>query len=169
MPLEGVLLGEVVVEVLAHVLVRVLLVLDVLATRVQVLLLLLQLDVHRAKLAAQVDVPGFGSLDVLAEVVAVGGDAVDVLSEGDDLDGLLGVEVFDSGDLSLVVVELSLFGLDVVAPRVDRSLCLLNFRQSLFQVKFECSGLVLLINAFSSLQILDLPKPLNLSKHVGPL
>ena len=43
---------------------------------------------------------------MLADIVAVGSNSINVLSQGTDLDDLLRVEVLDSGNFSLGVIEL---------------------------------------------------------------
>ena len=105
MSLHGFLLSGEVTKVLSHVGVRVGLRIDVFSDSEQVVLSLLDLDIVSSDGASEVNVSSFGLLDVLSEVVAVLRNSVDILSQSDALDVLLGVEVLHSGDFSLVVLE----------------------------------------------------------------
>ena len=114
MSLDGILLNSQVAKVLSQVRIGVGLVFDVFSGSVQVVFLLLDVDVEGSNLGSKVNVSRLGGLHVLSDVVAIAGNSIDVLSEGADLDYLLRVEVLDSSDFSLGVIELNGFGSNVI-------------------------------------------------------
>ena len=106
MSLDGVLLNCQVAEILSQVRVGVGLVLDVFSASVKAILSLFDVDIEGSNLSTKVDVSSFSGLNMLANIVAISGNSINILSEGRDLNNLLGVKVLNSGDFSLGVIKL---------------------------------------------------------------
>ena len=106
MSLDGVLLNCQVAEILSQVRVGVGLVFNVFSASVKAILSLFDVDIEGSNLSTKVDVSSFSGLDMLANIIAISGNSINVLSEGRDLNNLLGVKVLNSGDFSLSVIKL---------------------------------------------------------------
>lgn len=119
MAVDRILLLQLHVEVAAQVGVSVGKTLDVSLDSVQVLILILQSNVVRANDARQINVACLGSLDVLAEVIAVGAHAVDILAKGTNLNASRGVDVLQSGQLSFGFGESDLLVTDFKAASLN--------------------------------------------------
>lgn len=124
MSLDGVFLNCQVAEILSEIRVSVGLVLNIFSAGVEAILLLLDVNIVRSNLSSKVDVSSLGGLNMLANVVAIGGDSVDILSKSGDLNNLLGVKVLNSGNFSLGIIELGRLGSDVVGSSLDDLLSL---------------------------------------------
>eukprot|EP00356_Strombidium_inclinatum_P009815 CAMPEP_0170485420 /NCGR_PEP_ID=MMETSP0208-20121228/4702_1 /TAXON_ID=197538 /ORGANISM="Strombidium inclinatum, Strain S3" /LENGTH=169 /DNA_ID=CAMNT_0010759069 /DNA_START=275 /DNA_END=781 /DNA_ORIENTATION=- len=153
----------------SQVVVRVVEVLNVPLAGVEALLFVLQLDVLAADLAAELDISVFSALDILAEIVAVSRNAVDVLPQVQDLHVLLGVHVLDSADLAVVVLQLRGFGSDVVGARLDNLLGLLDADHRLLEVELQGLVTFVLVHAFLGLHVLHVSQTLDFTEHVGSL
>jgi hypothetical protein len=104
--LNGVLLNCQVAEVLSQVGVGVGLVLNVFSAGVKAILSFFDVDIEGSNLSTKVDVSSFSGLNMLANIVAISGNSINILSQGRDLNNLLGVKVLDSGNFSLGVIKL---------------------------------------------------------------
>lgn len=89
---------------------------------VEVLVSLLNLNVGSSNLRAEVNVLTLRILDMLPQIVTVGADAVDVLSEGACLEGLCIVKILKPCNFSLGVIELLLSASDFEGPGLDNLL-----------------------------------------------
>lgn len=114
MSLNGVFLNCQIAEILSQVGVGVGLVLNIFSTGIKTILSFFDVNVEGSNLGTKIDVSSLSSLNMLADIVAISGDSIDIFSKGGDLDNLLGVKILDSGDFSLGIVELDGFGSDII-------------------------------------------------------
>lgn len=85
MPIHGVFLLQLIVQICSHVTVGVRHGLNISLDSIEVLLFVSDANIGGTHVGSQISVAGFGTFDMLAQVIAVGTDTVDVFPESADL------------------------------------------------------------------------------------
>ena len=169
MPIESILLSELIVEVSAEVGIGDGEALNISSNGMQVLVSILALNILRAKLRAEVAVASLSALDVFSQIIAVSADAVDILSKGADLDTGAGVEVLEAGDLLLGVIKLHLSVSNLEGAVLADLLHLRDAGVSLLEVEVESLEAINLVEALLGLHVAHVSQSLDLSEHVSSL
>lgn len=169
MPVESILLSELIVEVRAKVGIGDGETLDVSSNGMQVLLSVLDADILGAQLSGKFHVARLSALNMLSQVIAVSADAVNVLSESADLDAGARVDVLEASDLLFGIIELHLSVSNFVGAVLNNLLHLGDAAMSLLQVKVQRLEAIVLVEGLLSLHVAHVSQSLDLSEHVGSL
>jgi len=128
--------SHVIIQVISHVLVGIILGFNVFFNTEMIILLLFDSDLSRSNVRSVFTVFTFKTFNVFSEIIAITVNSINISSESDDFDILLGVHIFYPGNFFFSVIKRSSFLSDIVTSGFDDSVLLVDSLESFLQIKF---------------------------------